>query len=87
MPTAAASPSAARRSSRPAALLCRDYSRHAFSYIVPAPEPGAAGTIFMTLADENTVYLRRGEAAAGTPQEIWLRCGPSISSLESRPRT
>jgi hypothetical protein len=44
-----------------------NYSRHWFSYTAPAPEPSAAQTIFMTLADENTVYLRRGEAA--TAQE------------------
>ena len=57
-----------------------NYSRHWFSYTAPAPEPGAGETIFMTLANENTVYLRRGEAA--TAQETWVRCSPSISALE-----
>lgn len=57
-----------------------NYSRHWFSYTAPAPEPGAGQMIFMTLADENTVYLRYGEAA--TTQETWVRCSPSISSLE-----
>ncbi|MSO68563.1 MAG: hypothetical protein EXQ82_12400 [Pseudolabrys sp.] len=59
-----------------------NYSRHAFSYAVPAPERSAGQTAFMTLANENTVYLRHGEAAsAGTP-ETWVRCSPSISALE-----
>ncbi len=60
-----------------------DYSRHAFSYAVPAPERGVGQTIFMTLANENTVYLRYGEAAAS--QETWVRCGPSISALKILP--
>ena len=55
-----------------------DYSRHAFSYAVPAPEPGAGQTVFMTLIDENTVNLRLGAAGA---METWLRCTPSISGL------
>jgi|SRR6185369_9741901 len=58
------------------------YSRHFFNYTVPAPEAGAGQTVFMTLANENTVYLRVGEAAAGKPQETWIRCTPSISALE-----
>lgn len=57
------------------------YSRHGFSYLVPAPEPGEGQTIVMSLANENTVYLRYGEATAGA-QETWLRCMPSISALE-----
>jgi hypothetical protein len=60
-----------------------NYSRHWFSYAVPAPEPGAGQTIFMTLADENTVHLRLGEAV--TTQETWVRCSPSVSSLRLPP--
>ncbi len=59
-----------------------NYSRHWFSYTVPAPEPGAGQTVFMTLANENTVYLRLGGAAADRPQETWVRCTPSVSALE-----
>ncbi len=59
-----------------------NYSRHWYSYTVPAPEPGAGQTIFMTLANENTVHLQRGEVAAGGPQETWVRCAPSISALD-----
>jgi hypothetical protein len=62
------------------AHLQGDYSRHAFSYAVPAPEPGAGRTVFMTLLDENHVHLRLGEAFASNP-ESWVRCSPSISAL------
>jgi hypothetical protein len=34
----------------------------------------------MSLADENTVYLRRGDAASAA--ETWQRCSPSISWRE-----
>jgi hypothetical protein len=57
-----------------------NYSRHWFSYTAPAPEPGSGKTIFMTLADENTVQLRLGEPTSAP--ETWVRCSPSISSLE-----
>ena len=63
-----------------------NYSRHFFTYTVPAPEPGAGATIFMTLANENTVYLRRGEQASGA-QETWVRCSPSISALPALTRS
>ncbi len=39
-----------------------DYSRHWFNYVVPAPEPGAGQTVFMTLFDENTVNELRSRA-------------------------
>jgi hypothetical protein len=58
-----------------------NYSRHGFSYLAPAPEANEGQTIVMTLANENTVYLRYGETASGA-QETWLRCTPSVSSLE-----
>ncbi|MDP1909090.1 MAG: hypothetical protein Q8K85_12380, partial [Hyphomicrobium sp.] len=58
-----------------------NYSRHGFSYLAPPPEASAGQTIVMTLANENTVYLRYGEAATAA-QETWLRCSPSVSSLE-----
>jgi hypothetical protein len=50
-----------------------DYTRHAFSYVVPAPEPNAGQTISMTLISENIMHLRIGEAAGREPQ-IWRRC-------------
>lgn len=61
-----------------------DYSRHWFTYVVPAPEPGAGKTVFMQLLDENTVHLRVGDADAAKP-ETWIRCSPSISALRKAP--
>ena len=55
-----------------------NYERHAFDYVVPAPEPGTGKTVFMTLVDENTVRLRIGAEGA---LETWLRCTPSTSAL------
>ena len=66
------------------AHLQGNYSRHAFSYAVPAAEPGAGKTAFMRLLDENTVHLRLGEAYAGDP-ETWVRCSPTTSSIGSPP--
>jgi hypothetical protein len=60
-----------------------NYSRHWFTYVVPAPEPGVGQTVFMTLLDANTVHLRLGEASAAP--ETWLRCGPSISVRGTSP--
>jgi hypothetical protein len=48
-----------------------DYSRHAFSYIVPAGESGEGATIAMVLLNEQTVRLKPG---AGADDEIWHRC-------------
>lgn len=62
-----------------------NYSRHWFSYTAPAAEPGGGQTINMTLANENTVHLRHGEAASAP--EVWVRCAPSISALEVLPRS
>ncbi|MFO1061262.1 MAG: hypothetical protein U1E53_30380 [Dongiaceae bacterium] len=59
-----------------------DYRRHFFSYVVPAGEPGAGGTISMRLLDENTVDLRRGPDQ--DPGEIWHRCTPAVSRLDAR---
>ncbi len=61
-----------------------NYSRHGFSYLAPPAEANAGLAIVMTLANENTVYLRYGEAAASGAQETWVRCSPSVSSLDLR---
>lgn len=60
-----------------------NYSRHWFSYMAPAPEPGAGETIFMTLVNENTVHLRVGQATPGSGEQVWVRCAPSISRLRA----
>jgi hypothetical protein len=64
-----------------------NYSRHGFSYLVPAPETGAGQTIVMTLANENTVYLHYGETVPAGAQDTWVRCSPSISWLRFRQAT
>jgi hypothetical protein len=58
-----------------------DYQRHFYSYVIPAPEPSAGKTVYMTMQDENTVQLRVGNGPAGDP-EVWIRCSPSISQRE-----
>src|SRR5512147_696840 len=60
-----------------------NYSRHGFSYLVPSPDVGAGQTVVMTLANENTVYLRYGDTSSSGAPETWLRCSPSISSLQN----
>ena len=47
-----------------------DYSRHAFSYVVPAGEPGAGGTIVMRLLNEEEVLV----GLAGAEPKLWRRC-------------
>lgn len=53
-----------------------DYDRHAFSYAVPASDPGAGATINMILVDENTVLTRANAAPGFGPGEadVWHRC-------------
>jgi hypothetical protein len=50
-----------------------DYSRHRFTYTVPASEPSPGTEIFMVLINELTVHLRRGTDASA-PTETWRRC-------------
>jgi len=50
-----------------------DYTRHSFSYVVPAPAPQAGSTIFMRLVNETTLQLKPGADSAVAVQ-IWRRC-------------
>jgi len=53
-----------------------NYSRHAFSYLVPLPEKNAGSTVIMSLLNEETMMLRR-QAPGSTkfgPVETWHRC-------------
>ena len=62
-----------------------EYDRHHFSYVIPANEPGAGGTVLMTLMGEYRVAVRTGadaSAAANAEAVDWQRCGPSISLLQ-----
>jgi hypothetical protein len=57
-----------------------NYSRHHYSYTIPANETPAGKDVFMTLLDEYTVHLRVGEQPSGPePAEVWKRCAPSVS--------
>lgn len=47
-----------------------DYSRHAFSYVVPDGEPGAGKTIVMRLLNEEEVLV---DVTSGEPK-LWRRC-------------
>ena len=49
-----------------------NYSRHAFSYVVPDREPGSGSTIYMSLMNETTVQVRDGTPVA--QPIVWKRC-------------
>ena len=51
-----------------------NYSRHAFSYTIPSPDPSAGAQVFMVLLNELTVRLRIGYADLQAPTQIWKRC-------------
>jgi len=53
-----------------------DYDRHAFTYEVPANDPGAGTTINMILVDDDTLYLRAGAKPGFGKGEadVWHRC-------------
>jgi hypothetical protein len=54
-----------------------DYSRHFFSYVVPAGESGAGETVSITLLGEYLAHSRQG--AADAPVQEWRRCQPGVS--------
>jgi len=54
------------------AKMAGQYSRHAFSYVIPAPEPQSGATIFMSLMGETTVLVREGSPVA--QPVTWKRC-------------
>lgn len=57
-----------------------EYDRHAFTYNVPAGDPGAGSTVSMDLIDENTVHLWIGVRTSGSgPMQIWRRCSDVTS--------
>lgn len=53
-----------------------NYSRHYFSYTVPAGEAGAGSTVELRLLNEETMQRRSGPDA---PVETWHRCSPDVS--------
>jgi hypothetical protein len=54
------------------AKISGTYSRHNFSYVVPAPEPEAGAEIDMQLLSEEAMVLTRKKG--GKPEETWKRC-------------
>lgn len=52
-----------------------DYSRHAFSYVVPGGEPGAGATVSIQLLSEHLAHARQGNG----PVEEWRRCARGVS--------
>ncbi len=53
------------------------YGRHDFSYVVPANEPGAGGTVEMQLMGDELMILRRKLGTTESPSENWRRCRPT----------
>jgi hypothetical protein len=49
-----------------------NYDRHAFSYVVPAPEPRAGDTVAMVLINDLTLHLRLPPQS--TEIQVWRRC-------------
>lgn len=63
--------------------IAGNYSRHAFSYVIPGKEPGAGETVNMILLNEDTVQLMWPAAAIKPPipaTEIWHRCRSNPTS-------
>jgi hypothetical protein len=53
-----------------------DYTRHFFSYVVPADEAGAGATVSIQLLSEYLAHARQG---ADTQVQEWRRCQPGVS--------
>ena len=53
-----------------------NYTRHYFSYVIPAGEAGAGNTVSITLLGEYLAHAREGDSA---PVQEWRRCQPGIS--------
>jgi hypothetical protein len=54
-----------------------DYTRHSFSYVVPAGEEGAGETVSIILRNELLAHSRQGKADA--PWQEWRRCTAKVS--------
>jgi hypothetical protein len=58
-----------------------DYTRHSFSYVIPAGEEGAGESVSITLLSEYLAHARQGSDTA--PVQVWNRCPPGVA--ETRP--
>jgi hypothetical protein len=54
-----------------------DYTRHSFSYTIPAGEPGAGDVVAMILRSEYLLHARQGGPEA--PLQEWRRCSARTS--------
>ncbi len=54
-----------------------DYTRHSFSYVVPAGETGAGETVSIILRSELLAQARQG--ADDAPWVEWRRCAAKVS--------
>jgi hypothetical protein len=54
-----------------------DYTRHSFSYAIPAGEPGAGEIVAMILRGEYLLHARQGGPDA--PVQEWRRCSARTS--------
>ena len=50
-----------------------NYSRHAFSYKIPSPDPSAGAQVFMLLINKSTVHLRIGADPTAATQLAQVR--------------
>jgi hypothetical protein len=53
-----------------------DYTRHAFSYVIPTGEAGAGATVSIQLLGEYLAHARQGPDAS---VQEWRRCQPGVS--------
>ncbi len=54
-----------------------DYTRHAFSYVVPGSEPGAGQTAQMFLMGEYAMQFKAGPVVP--TDQVWKRCSKETS--------
>ena len=54
-----------------------NYTRHAFSYVVPTGESGAGETVQIMLLNEFLAHARQGSDTA--PLQEWRRCSATVS--------
>src|SRR5438552_307131 len=54
-----------------------NYTRHSFSYVIPAGEPGTGETVSIILLNEFLAHSRQGNADA--PSIEWKRCTAKVS--------
>jgi hypothetical protein len=53
-----------------------NYTRHFFSYVIPAGEIGAGATVEIQLLNEYLAHARRGDDPS---VQEWRRCQPGVS--------